>query len=103
MQSTHFDVQGFSRTYWDLFAAGGFSTGVFLFFASVLAWQLARLQPETLALMRGTAWALAACFVAISIVSWRYLFTVPLVLAVVVTACLVAAAWRSSTQVSPTP
>jgi hypothetical protein len=29
MRSIHFDVQGFSRTYWDLFVAAGFSVGLF--------------------------------------------------------------------------
>src|SRR5947208_17104969 len=38
MRSTHFDVQGFNRTYWDLFVAAGFSVGVFYLFAAVLAW-----------------------------------------------------------------
>ena len=38
MRSIHFDVQGFSRTYWDLFVAAGFSVGVFYLFAAVLAW-----------------------------------------------------------------
>jgi hypothetical protein len=28
MRSIHFDVQGFNRTYWDLFVAAGFSVGV---------------------------------------------------------------------------
>src|ERR1700736_1539371 len=28
MRSMHFDVQGFNRTYWDLFEAAGFSVGV---------------------------------------------------------------------------
>jgi hypothetical protein len=27
MRSIHFDVQGFNRTYWDLFVAAGFSVG----------------------------------------------------------------------------
>ena len=40
MRSIHFDVQGFSRTYWDLFFAAGFSVGMFYFFAAILAWQL---------------------------------------------------------------
>ena len=42
MRSIHFDVQGFNRTYWDLFVAAGFSVGVFYLFAAILAWQLAR-------------------------------------------------------------
>ncbi len=49
-----FDVQGFSRTYWDLFVAAGFSVGVFYLFAAVLAWQLGGLPAETLAVMRVT-------------------------------------------------
>ena len=39
MRSIHFDVQGFNRTYWDLFVAAGFSVGVFYLFAAILAWQ----------------------------------------------------------------
>jgi hypothetical protein len=33
---------------------------------------------ETLAVMRITVWALALCFAAIALVSWRYLFVVPI-------------------------
>jgi hypothetical protein len=96
MRSIHFDVQGSSRTYWDLFVAAGFSVGVFYFFAAILAWQLGGLPAETLALVRGTAWAFAVCFAAITVVSWRFLFILPVVFAVVITACLVAAAWLSA-------
>src|SRR5258707_9676370 len=39
MRSIHFDVQGFNRTYWDLFVAAGLSVGVVYLFAAVLAWQ----------------------------------------------------------------
>ena len=55
MRSIHFDVQGFNRTYWDLFVAAEFSVGVFYLFAAILAWQLGGLPAVTLALMRGTA------------------------------------------------
>ena len=79
MRSIHFDVQGFSRTYWDLFVAAGFSVGVFYLFAAVLAWQLGGLPAETLAVMRPTVWALALSFAAITVVSWRYLFILPIV------------------------
>ena len=96
MRSLHFSVQGFSRSYWDLFVAAGFSVGVFYLFAAVLAWQLSGLPAETLAAMRGTAWAFAFCFAGITVVSWRYLFVVPIVFSAVVTLCLAAAAWRGS-------
>src|SRR5271163_2026097 len=103
MRSIHFDVQGFNRTYWDLFQAAGFSVGVFYLFAAILAWQLGGLPAASLALMRGIAWAFALCFAAITVVSWRYLFILPIVFSGVVTVCLAAAAWLSAKQVSAPP
>jgi hypothetical protein len=99
MRSIHFDVQGFSRTYWDLFVAAGLSVGVFYLFAAILAWQLGGLAPGTLALMRGTAWAFAVCFATITLVSWRYLFILPIVFSMMITVCLTAAAWRAAKTV----
>jgi hypothetical protein len=98
MRSIHFDVQGFSRTYWDLFVGAGFNVSVFLLLAAVLAWQLGGLPAETLAQMRSIAWALALCFVALTILSWKYFFILPIVFSIVVAVCLIAAAW-----VSPKP
>ena len=103
MRSIHFDVLGSSRTYWDLFLAAGFSVGVFYLFAAILAWQLGGLPPATLALMRGTAWAFALCFAAITVVSCRYLFIIPIAFSIVVTLCLTAAAWLSAKRVSTPP
>jgi hypothetical protein len=103
MRSLHFEVQGFNRTYWDLFVAAGFCVGVFYLFAAVLAWQLAGLPAATLALMRGTAWAFALCFAAITVVSCRYLFIVPIAFSIVITLCLSAAAWFSAKQVPMPP
>jgi hypothetical protein len=99
MRSIHFNVQGFSRTYWDLFVAAGFSVGVFYLFAAILAWQLGSLPAETLALMRGTAWTFALCFAAISVLSWRYLFILPIVFSILITVCLIGAAWLSAKPV----
>ena len=95
MHSIHFDAQGFNRTYWDFFVGAGFSVSVFLLFATILAWQLSRSSANTLALMRGTTWAFALCFAGITVVSWRYFFTIPIVLSFLITVCLTAAAWLS--------
>jgi len=96
MRSIHFDVQGFNRTYWDLFLAAGFSISVFYLFSAILAWQLASLPAATLAVMRGPIWGVAVCFAAITLVLWRYLFLLPIVLAFLITVCLTAAAWLSA-------
>src|SRR5438270_2804030 len=95
MRGIHFDVQGFDRTYWDFFVAAGFSGGIFYLFAAVLAWQLARLPGATLAVIRGALWAFALCFAAITALSWRYLFYIPIIFSLVITLCLSAAAWAS--------
>lgn len=99
MRSIHFDVQGFSRSYWDLFVAAGFSVGVFYLFAAVLAWQLGGLPAETLAVMRITVWSLALCFAAITVVSWKYLFILPIAFSLGITVCLTAAAWLSAKKI----
>ena len=101
LRSTHFDVQGFDRTFWDFFVAAGFSVGVFYLFAAIFAWQLGSLPAATLALMRGTAWAFALSFAAITVVSWRYLFIIPVAFSIAITVCLTAAAWISTKQVAP--
>jgi len=99
LRSIHFDLQGFRRTFWDLFVAAGFAVGVFYLFAAVLAWQLGGFSAETLAVMRVTVWAFALCFAAITVVSWAYLFTVPIVFSSAITVCLTAAAWLSAKAV----
>ena len=96
MRTIHFDIQGFSRTYWDFFVGFGLFVTVFLLFAAVLAWQLGGLPAETLARIRGIAWASAVCFAAVAFLSWRYFFLIPLVFSIVITICLSAAAWVSS-------
>src|SRR2546426_10686777 len=88
MRSIHFDALGFTRTYWDFFSAFGLFFSVFLLFSAVLAWLLGGLPPETLARVRSIAWALAICFVAITALSWRYAFTIPIVFSALTTVCL---------------
>ena len=96
MQSTHFYIVGFSRTYWDFYVGFGLFVSVFLLLAVVLAWQLSRLPPVSLALMRSTAWAFALCFAAITVLSWKYFFVVPIVFSIVTTVCLIVAAWLAA-------
>jgi hypothetical protein len=103
MRSTHFYIMGFSRTYWDFYLGFGLFVSAFLLLAVVLAWQLGHLPPESLALMRGTAWTFALCFAAITFLSWKYFFMIPIVFSIVTTLVLTAAAWLSAKQVSTPP
>jgi hypothetical protein len=96
MQSTHFYIFGFSRTYWDFYVGFGLFVTVFLLLAVVLAWQMGGLPAETSAQIRGIAWAFPICFAAISVLSWRYFFILPIVFSIVITVCLILAAWLPS-------
>lgn len=96
MRLIHFDIMGSSRTYWDFFVGFGLFFSVFLVFTAVLAWQLGGLRHQALALMRGTAWALVICFSAVTIVSVRYAFIIPIVFSILILLCLTAAAWLSA-------
>jgi hypothetical protein len=95
MQSQQFSVQGFTRTYWDFFLGAGFTVGVLYAFAAILAWQLGGLPGSVLRSMKPTAWSFAACLAAVSILSWRFLFWIPVILSALVATCLGAAAWSS--------
>jgi hypothetical protein len=101
MQSVHFDLQGSSRTYWDLYSGLGFSSSVYLLFFAVLAWQLGGLPAATLASLRVITWAFALCFAAVTVVCVRYVFIFPVGFCAATTACLAAAAWRSGVPARP--
>jgi len=103
MQSTHFYIMGFSRTYWDFYVGFGLFVSVIVLLAVILAWQLGGLPPESLARMRGTAWAFALCFAAITVLNLKYFFIIPIVFSTAITLCLTAAAWLSAKQVSRPP
>jgi len=100
MRSVHFNAQGFDRTYWDFFVGAGLTVGVLYLFSAILAWQLGALPAGSLAQMRVLVWAFGLCFAGVTIVSWRYLFVIPIVFSVVIALCLTAGAWRVTTRAS---
>lgn len=101
MQSTHFDAQGFNRSYWDFFSAFGLLFSVFLLFAAALAWQLGRVPTKTFGpFMRQTAWTLAMSFVVVTVLNCGFAFTTPIVFSTLITLFLVGAAWLSAKPTS---
>jgi hypothetical protein len=93
LRSTHFDVQGLNRTYWDFYTGFGLFVTVLLVFLAVLSWQLGGLSKESLLAMPVVTWGLAACFAAVTFLSWKYFFMVPMIFAGVITILLIFAAW----------
>jgi hypothetical protein len=95
MRTIHFDIQGFNRSYWDFFVGAGFQVGCFLLFGAILAWQLGSLGQPSLKLMPVVTWAFATLFVGVTLLSWMYLFLIPLVFSALISVCLISAAWLS--------
>ena len=95
MRSSHFNVLGFSRTYWDFYVGFGLFVSVLLLLAAMLAWQLGSLPTHTLRVMRSTVWTLPLCFAAVTVLSSMYFFIIPIVFSCAITVCLFLAAWRS--------
>ena len=93
LRSTHFDVQGLNRTYWDFYTGFGLFVTVLLIFLAVLSWQLGGLPKESLLAMPVVTWALAACFLVVTFLRWQYFFIVPMIFSGVITICLMLAAW----------
>ena len=100
MRSSHFNVLGFSRTYWDFYVGFGLFVSVFLLLAAVIAWQLGSLPAQALPLMRWTAWALSGCFAAVTMLSVMYFFIIPIAFGAAITLCLIAAAWLAARTVN---
>jgi len=97
MRSSHFQILGFNRTYWDFYVGFGLFVSVFFLLAAVIAWQLGSLPAPSVPLLRATAWALPLCFAAVTVLSWTHFFSIPIVFSSLITVCLLIATWRSAT------
>ena len=93
LHSTHFNVQGVSRTYWDFFTGFGFFVTILLLFAAIVSWQLGGLPKESLSAMSLTTWGLAICFLIVTFLSYQYFFMVPVIFSGAIAICLILAAW----------
>jgi len=93
LRSTHFNVQGFSRTYWDFFTGFGLFVTILLLFAAMVSWQIGGLPRESLSAMSLITWGLAICFVIVTFLSYQYFFIVPVIFSGAIAVCLILAAW----------
>jgi hypothetical protein len=95
LQSTHFNVLGSTRTYWDFYVGFGLSISLFLLPPALMAWQLG--SPDARR-VRGTAWFLVVVFAAITALDCVFFFAIPIAFSAVITLCLAAAALSRSSS-----
>ena len=91
MQTTHFNIGTFSRSYWMFFSGFGYFVTALLAFSAVLCWALSSAASHLRGLLL-IPWSLAVCYSTIAIMTWRYFFLAPGIFATIVAAVLVYAA-----------
>ena len=89
IQSTHFNVLGFSRAYWDFYVGFGLSISVLLLLPALIAWQLGTPDARR---DRVIAWCLVAVFAMMTLLNCVYFFIIPIAFSGAITLCLAAAA-----------
>ncbi len=102
MQQVRFAVAGLSRSYFEFYQGFGLLVTVFLLVESVLLWQLGTLAARG-APGRAMLVTHLASFTAVALISARYIFTVPAVLAALIVACIATAlvVWGKTPAPSP--
>jgi hypothetical protein len=95
METVRFPVQGFRRTYWDLYVGFGLFVTILLLFSAILAWELGRTSPELVRALPLVRWTFAVAYAGVTLLNWRYFFIAPIVFSTLITLCLFVGAWLS--------
>lgn len=77
MRTFHFDAEGASRTYLDFYRGFGFLLSTYMFLQSVLLWQIASLAKVDAEQVRPMIAAVFLASVSGVILSWEFIFPLP--------------------------
>jgi hypothetical protein len=95
MKSVHFPVMGNERSYWDFYFGFGVSISVYLFALAIALWQIASQAKSQAMQLRPLMLTFLAAYLINAIVTYRYFFAFPLILAAVMCICI-GLAWVSA-------
>ena len=88
MQANRFRVFGVTRSYADFYLGLGLGITIFLLVAAVLMWQMAGLAKNDAARLRPMMATLMVGFLAFAVNSCLYFFLAPVIVEVLIAACL---------------
>lgn len=94
MRTFRFDVMGVSRSYLEFYRGFGFLLAIYLVLQAVLLWQLGALARADRALARPLIRSFFVASLPIGVVSWAFLFPIPVYVDAALTVCL---AWAALT------
>jgi hypothetical protein len=100
MRAFRFDAMGTSRSYLEFYLGFGYSITVFQLMQAVLLWQAAGLARENAARERPLIGTFLIAAIASTIVTWRYIFVVPVIFSMVYT-LVVALAFVAASRARP--
>jgi len=92
MKSVHFNFNGGNCTYYGFWFGFGLVTSIFMLLSAALCWWLAGVEAKSWRLVRPVAWALILSQAANAMLSWKYFFAGPGILATLITALVIAGA-----------
>jgi len=91
MKDVHFDTMGVNRSYFDFYMGFGWSISVILLMQAILLWQLASLARTQAAAVRPMILVIAIASAVSCMIAWRYIFLLPTLFFLALTASLVVA------------
>ena len=91
MKSNQFTSFGNLRTFWDFYMGLGLAVSISLTMEAVVLWILAPLSVNSEAKLRPALAAFAIGYVIFAVNSFRYFFIGPVIVELLITACLLAA------------
>lgn len=95
MRTFRFDVAGVNRSYLEFYRGFGFLLSVSLLMQTVLLWQLGTVATTDRALARPFVVTFFLMSIASGVLTWRFLFPVPVYFSAALTLCLGLAVFAS--------
>jgi len=88
MRTFRFDVAGVNRSYLEFYLGFGYSLSVFLAMQAIVLWQVGTLARTDRIQARPLIVTFLLASIASGIVSWKFIFPVPVYFGAAITACL---------------
>src|SRR5947207_13035730 len=95
MRSFHFDAAGVSRTYLDFYLGFGFVLGIYPIMQAVVFWQLASIAKVDAFRVRPLIGSFFLANLASALLSWKFIFLIPVVSNTAIAVCLGLAFYAS--------